>query len=286
MGSPCRNAGSNANVQSATDIDGNLRIQDGTVDIGAYEHSADFSLELGLPSNTVSFCGSAQANGIVFRNKTVTINGSVIGHGASSGFAFTPQDQGRLTFLWNVSSEYYFDTLSFYVDDVLTAQISGKNVTWRSVTNTITSEGLHTFKWEYAKDADTSVGQDCAWIADVVWKTATESSGVPVPFAWLNQYPALLTLANDDYEAAALADADGDGHAAWQEYVAGSIPSNRESVLRTRMDGNGGSPHVTWTPDLGTARVYSVAGKTNLADGAWGETNGASRFFKVRVTMP
>ena len=72
----------------------------------------------------------------------------------------------------------------------------------------------------------------------------------------------------------------------WLEYVAGSIPSNRESVLRTRMDGNGGSPHVTWTPDLGTARVYSVAGKTNLADGAWGETNGASRFFKVRVTMP
>jgi ribosome-binding factor A len=53
-----------------------------------------------------------------------------------------------------------------------------------------------------------------------------------------------------------------------------------------RIDGNRGSPHVTWTPDLGTARVYSVAGKTNLAEGAWGATNGASRFFRVKVDLP
>ncbi|MDD4019287.1 MAG: hypothetical protein PHV28_15250 [Kiritimatiellae bacterium] len=43
---------------------------------------------------------------------------------------------------------------------------------------------------------------------------------------------------------------------------------------------------MTWTPNLGTARVYKVDGKTNLTDGSWGATNGASRFFRVKVSMP
>ena len=109
---------------------------------------------------------------------------------------------------------------------------------------------------------------------------------MPVPYAWLGQYPALLSLAGGDYEEAALADADGDGHAAWQEYVAGSIPTNRESVLRTLITVTNGRPWLTWTPDLGTARVYAVEGRTNLAAGVWGPTNSASLFFRVKVQMP
>jgi|GEM_PF-985877 len=122
-----------------------------------------------LPLESVSLCGTTLGAGLVISNNAVVIKGSVMGHSASSGFTFTTQDQGRLTFRWNVSSEFSFDTLSFYVDNVLTAQISGKDVTWSSVTNTVLTAGPHTFKWEYAKDGDTSVGQDCAWIADVVW---------------------------------------------------------------------------------------------------------------------
>jgi hypothetical protein len=43
---------------------------------------------------------------------------------------------------------------------------------------------------------------------------------------------------------------------------------------------------VTWTPDLGTARVYTVYGRTNLTEGAWGSTNMDARFFRVNVWMP
>ena len=33
-------------------------------------------------------------------------------------------------------------------------------------------------------------------------------------------------------------------------------------------------------------RVYTVEGKENLTDKSWVPTNSASRFFRVKVTMP
>jgi hypothetical protein len=118
------------------------------------------------------------------------------------------------------------------------------------------------------------------------YEYAFVNAPVPVPVAWLDQYPALLALAGGDYEAAALADMDGDGHVAWQEYVTGSVPTNSESVLRSLISVSNGAPWIAWTPDLGSARVYTVECKTNLTEGAWGPTNAASRFFRVRVNMP
>jgi hypothetical protein len=93
---------------------------------------------------------------------------------------------------------------------------------------------------------------------------------VPVPFWWLSRYPILI----------------GDGYAAWQEYVAASVPTNSESVLRALITVGGGEPQVTWAPDLGSARVYTVEGRTNLIGEVWGTTNAATRFFRVRVDMP
>jgi uncharacterized repeat protein (TIGR02543 family) len=116
--------------------------------------------------------------------------------------------------------------------------------------------------------------------------TATTTTLVPVPYTWLDQYPILLSLASGDYEAMALADEDGDGHMAWQEYVAGTVPTNRESVFLSLISLSNGVPWVTWIPDLGTARVYNVEGRTNLIDGTWGPTNAGSRFFRVNVWMP
>ena len=116
--------------------------------------------------------------------------------------------------------------------------------------------------------------------------TMTSTTPVQVPYSWLDQYPILLGLAGGDYEAAALADVDGDGHMAWQEYVAGSVPTNSASVFRTFITVSNGIPWVTWTPELGAARVYSVEGKTNLTGEAWGPTNPGSRFFRVNVWIP
>ena len=67
-----------------------------------------------------------------------------------------------------------------------------------------------------------------------------------------------------------MADPDGDGMAAWQEYVAGTVPTNAASVFRATLEQVGGQMSVHWTPDLTSAvpaRVYSVFGVSNLVNG-------------------
>ena len=102
------------------------------------------------------------------------------------------------------------------------------------------------------------------------------------PEVWLAQYG----LTNATPAAEELTDTDIDGLLAWQEYVAGSVPTNHESVFRTLITMNNSLPRVTWAPDLGAARIYSVIGKTSLLDGAWGSTNTGSLFFRAEVWMP
>jgi hypothetical protein len=47
------------------------------------------------------------------------------------------------------------------------------------------------------------------------------------------------------------------------------------------------APRVTWTPHLGAARLYMVEGKSALTNAAWlSPTNAATRFFRVKVSMP
>ena len=78
--------------------------------------------------------------------------------------------------------------------------------------------------------------------------------------------------------------------AVWQDYVAGTDPTNPNDFLRAVISLSNDVPYVSWTPNLNTngeVRVYTVMGKTNLTDAAWVcPTNAAHRFFKVKVEMP
>ena len=103
------------------------------------------------------------------------------------------------------------------------------------------------------------------------------------PYAWLAQAGL---AGGGDYELADASDADGDGYAAWQEYVAGTEPTNAASRLQAGIVVSNGGARITWAPDLGAARVYTVEGGTNLADNAWGATNAGSRYFRVKVGLP
>lgn len=103
----------------------------------------------------------------------------------------------------------------------------------------------------------------------------------PTPLWWLAQYGV-----TSNFEQAAESDVDGDGHFAWQEYVAGTVPTNGASVFLAWIAVDTGDRQISWSPDLGAARVYAVEGKTNLAAETWGATNAASRFFRVKVSMP
>ncbi len=102
------------------------------------------------------------------------------------------------------------------------------------------------------------------------------------PDMWLIQNG----LTSDAPATEEMKDTDGDGMTAWQEYVAGTQPTNSASVFRCVIALSNGTSRVTWSPDLGTSRVYTVEGRTSLAEGAWGVTNAESRFFRVRVALP
>ena len=147
--------------------------------------------------------------------------------------------------------------------------------------------------WSFGAWAGDTGG--CTFAANVMTAGMTRTRSVTAAFLallatnqtpqwWLAQYG--LTNSGADFNTAALADTDGDGFFAWQEYVAGTVPTNRDSVFLVGIAMSNAQPQVTWTPDLGTARVYTVQGRTNLAAGTWGTTNTESRFFRVNVGLP
>ena len=66
----------------------------------------------------------------------------------------------------------------------------------------------------------------------------------------------------------------GDGRAlqVWQDYVAGTDPTNAASVFTSGIEIVGGVPQVTWAPNLNTnsvVRSYTIWGKESLTDAAW-----------------
>ena len=120
---------------------------------------------------------------------------------------------------------------------------------------------------------------ESAWSAE---RTETVTTPDPVPYAWLDEY----RLAGEEgYELAAAAMASNEVDAVWQCYVAGLVPTNANARFEANIsfDSNG-DPVVTWTPDLGEARSYTVEGKAALGDD-WGETDDDSRFFRVKVKL-
>jgi uncharacterized repeat protein (TIGR02543 family) len=104
----------------------------------------------------------------------------------------------------------------------------------------------------------TTVGITAAQILYAKWITANTSQGTPC--LWLDHYGL---VAGGNYEAAALADEDEDGFAAWQEYIAGSNPTNSQSFFSvSSFDTPAGRSVIRWSAVTG--RVYGVYWTTNL----------------------
>lgn len=201
-----------------------------------------------------------------------------ISYSSTSSVSTVVSGPGILTFWWKVSSYQYNHYLRFSIDAQQVSSISGES-TWQSVSNKIGS-GDHTVMWAYTKNNyGPPAGLDAGWLDQVVWVTNTAHG---TPYQWLDQY-SLVTGGN--YEAADALDTDGDGYAAWQEYIAGTVPTNRASVFKALVSISNRLPRVAWTPDLGTGRIYTVEGRKNLTGGSWGTSNAASRFFRVKVAM-
>ncbi len=116
---------------------------------------------------------------------------------------------------------------------------------------------------------------------------------------WAKQYPGFKDRYGDDFGAAIVAqngkrDGAGNPMFVWQDYVAGTDPTDAESVFRASItfDRETGNPVVSWTPELtpeeAVKRTYTVFGKVHLNDSDWTVVNGNAasyNFFKVRVEM-
>ncbi|NOX48763.1 MAG: hypothetical protein GXO89_17475 [Chlorobi bacterium] len=74
---------------------------------------------------------------------------------------------GDVSFFRKVSSEANYDYLKFYIDGSFQGQWAGETA-WSEVSFPVTS-GQHTFKWVYAKDANTIGGSDCAWVDFIIF---------------------------------------------------------------------------------------------------------------------
>lgn len=107
-------------------------------------------------------------------------SGSISGNGSSSlKINRVLTAPGILRFWYRVSSEETYDKLNFYVDGVLKASYSGE-VPWTQASFPLTA-GNRELKWTYSKDYSVNVGDDCAWIDDIVFPPSTSPSSFAAP---------------------------------------------------------------------------------------------------------
>lgn len=128
----------------------------------------------------------------------------------------------------------------------------------------------------------------------------TEIKGGPVavPETWSAQFPSYTAKFGADFTASLTKptgkkDAAGNPLQVWQDYVAGTDPTDESDMFRAtiRMDGN--TPVVEVVPELSASekakRKYTIWGKSRLADSVWTEvspgTEANYNFFKVSVEM-
>ena len=235
----------------------------------------------GVESMRSGAIGSSSAYGSYVETKLSTV---VIG-------------KGIVKFWWKAScekdDEFELDHSEFRIGDTWVKRINGVT-DWQEVTYEIKTDGEHELVWAYMKDDSGDAGDNCVWVDMFSWAPATSTTDVPVPYTWLEKYyPGVA-----DYESAAKAktgkkDAFGHEFNVWEEYVAGTDPTNMTSVFTAKIEMVEGLPNVTWEPDLNengtkSERVYKIWGKESLDDGLDWEypTNALHRFFKVSVEMP
>ena len=178
-GSPCIDAGDNSAIPAGVivDLDGNPRIINGIVDMGAYEggkevsgvedfETGDFSKfpweHYGDETWTWDVTSWQKHSG------AYSAKAGSIDHDQSTTLQVTLDCvSGNITFYRKVSSESGYDHLKFYIDGVREGRWSGEK-DWAQVSFGVTA-GTRTFKWTYSKDGSESEGDDTAWIDDIVF---------------------------------------------------------------------------------------------------------------------
>ncbi|MDD2238248.1 MAG: hypothetical protein PHG65_13680, partial [Kiritimatiellae bacterium] len=122
------------------------------------------------------------------------------------------------------------------------------------------ADSSYVFTWENISDHG-------AVAASFVEKVTTNTP-LNVPLVWLEQYYP----GTEDYEATAAADSDGDQLTAWQEYVAGTDPTEAASVLLGEVQSSStdeADPVICWMGSDQPGRAYSILWNNALSGTEW-----------------
>ena len=173
--SPCIDKGNNGDVVGTRDLDGNPRIWNDTVDMGAYEFGSppDYGAALNTPYLDWQTGGTAPwfIQTAVKHEGLHAAQSGVIGGNQNSWIETTVSEAGTFSFWWKVSSEMdnwpNGDWLICTTNGAEAMRIAGE-VDWTQQVLHLTG-GETTIRWTYAKDRGVDVGADCGWLDDVVW---------------------------------------------------------------------------------------------------------------------
>lgn len=206
------------------------------------------------------------------------------GDNGESWLETTVEGPGQIDFRWRAScerddsGERDWDHLAFEIDGEEKARLDGRTK-WESLSFAIAGEGTHTLRWTYVKDATMAAGEDRGWLDCVQW----------IPEATKGEWEAWVDFhgigSPSGYEALKPLPS-GKGDTLYEEFVAGLNPLDALSSLLADILVPGDEPEISWHPDLGARRVYTVEGKPFLTNGVWTAPNADSRFFRVRVSLP
>ena len=175
------------------------------------------------------------------QNSTFYYGGDAAQSGGISGnqeswMQTTVSGPTTVSFYWTVFSEFHYDFLEFYIDDLLQDSIHGSYdfgpLDWQRMTYTLGS-GLHTLRWQYIKDEVDDAGDDCGWVDYV---TSGTDPGPPPPSCDLSE--ALDTSlsfttggSGDWFCQSATSYYDGDAT------QSGGISHTQESWMQTTVSG-------------------------------------------------
>jgi len=110
---------------------------------------------------------------------------------------------GKMGFWVRVSSEANYDKFHFYIDGVEQGSALSGNLAYQ-YKEYVVAEGLHTYKWEYAKDSSVNSNDDCVYV-DYITMYMQDIPVPPTPGAQTFSFEGGL-------EGWTLIDNDNDGH--------------------------------------------------------------------------
>jgi hypothetical protein len=195
-----------------------------------------------------------------------------------SNGVYQPQLQVSWPALLGISVSNY----EVYVDGAGTPMVLTTNTTWTmTAVNGLAAGSTHSFQLDYTttdgrRSPISPSASGTTW-SGAYWGTPPTA----IPFEWMQQYYGN----NISAWPAVTADTDGDGMNTWQEFLAGTIPTNSASVLRMQISKTtqmpqgqqfGQSPqgmYVSWNTQPGL--TYQVQVTTNFT--AWSNL-GSPRF--------